>query len=62
MVNKEDDPDVRRTAESFGAPWSRRPTVGYAAGVNRGIDEVDSEVTVFSSDDLEVTPESLDGS
>jgi GT2 family glycosyltransferase len=59
VVNKEDDPDVRRVAESFGATVIAAPDDGYAAGVNRGVEEVDTEITVFSSDDLEVTTESL---
>jgi len=59
VVNKEDDPEVRRVGESFGACVVPAPDDGYAAGVNRGVGEVDTEITVFSSDDLEVTPASL---
>jgi GT2 family glycosyltransferase len=54
VVNVDADTEVRRVADAFGATVVDVGNDGYAAAVNRGVAEVDTELVIFSGDDLEV--------
>ena len=59
VVNVDGDPDVQQVALQRGATVVPVANDGYAASVNRGIAEVDTELVIFSGDDLEVTGPAL---